>query len=60
MKREQYYWLLQGLAWSCLALFFAVVNKLEVTYMQLTWPVAGKRAQAAPAKGATLRFPLAA
>ncbi len=35
MKREHYYWLLQALGWSGVALFVAVVNKLHVTYFPL-------------------------
>ena len=35
MKREHYYWLLQALGWSGVALFVAVVNKLQVTYFPL-------------------------
>lgn len=35
MKREHYYWMLQGLGWSGVALFVAVVNKLHVTYFPL-------------------------
>jgi len=35
MKREHYYWLLQALGWSGIALFVAVVNKLHVTYFPL-------------------------